>query len=173
MDKLAFLPASAERGNHPLLLGCGQDGLIKVWQLQLQLEEAVASAALPRPSTTPCQPATPAAAHAPGCEARLVCELRATQRGQDCVTAVAVDAECSRLITGDSSGHVRVWDVGCIDVAAGPQAAAASFKVLAMWRAREAAIVSAQHIPQRNLLLLASHDSSVSVWTLQVGILWP
>ncbi|GAB4819533.1 hypothetical protein N2152v2_006579 [Parachlorella kessleri] len=169
VDKLAFLPASVKSGGHPLLLGCGQDGLIKVWQLQLQVEEAVGSAP-PRPSTTPAAPAAAAAAQAPGCEVHLVVELRATQRSQDCVTAVAVDAEGSRLITGDSSGHVRVWDVGCIDVAAGRQAAAASFKVLAMWRAREAAIVSAQHIPQRNLLLLASHDSTVSMWTLQGGL---
>lgn len=78
-----------------------------------------------RPGTTACSTAGSSPRPPPlSCEAAPAVELPAALRAGDCVTAIAVDAAGGGLLTGDSSGHVRVWDVCSLNLSSATAARA-------------------------------------------------
>jgi hypothetical protein len=77
-----------------------------------------------------------------------------------------------RYITGDSAGHVRVFDISQIKLAADFNAASA-FIELGAWRPHEQAITTVEYLPSRKLVMIACVDTNITLWTLdgkQVGI---
>lgn len=183
VSKLAWLPGACNARGAPLLLAAGHDGCIKVWALELGTAcsegpgAAGASEQAADGSSSSSGGVAAAAAATRPCALSPVNEFRAAARPRDCVTAMAVAASPAgsdggpapplRLVTGDSAGHVRVWAASGLDISS-PAAAAASLRPLAAWRAARAGVVSAAFLPRHGLLLLASDDSSVSLWGLQV-----
>ncbi|KAL4440619.1 hypothetical protein ABPG75_003620 [Micractinium tetrahymenae] len=172
---------------HPLLLVAGDDGGLQFWQVPLP------------PVCTPSSPAcgTPDAAAASAADAddpapppaagRLVASLAATHRSQDCITSLCLDSgpgsRPCQLWTGDSSGHVALWDLSGVLRAAMPPvavaaAAAASASAAALpqrlllWRAAGSSIVSLDMLQGagRGLLLVGGQDAAIGIWTRQGGL---
>ena len=57
----------------------------------------------------------------------LMCTLPGALGHLETVKDICVDEEYERLVMGDSSGHVRMWDVSELDTTSG-ESLAASFK---------------------------------------------
>lgn len=193
--KLCWLPGSSGSditASWPLLVACGEDGGMQVWAVELP-------AGVVHGSNAGCVPGSPsaaapaeqgeAAAAPPAVPCRLLARVAAAHRPQDCISAACVDQAAdggTRIWTGDSSGHVALWDISglaaaaaCTDSSsaapldAAPAAAAAPavLRRLAHWRAAEAAIVSLDPLALgKGLLLVGAQDASVTVWTQSGGL---
>ena len=79
------------------------------------------------------------------------------------------------LITGDSGGHLKVWDISAlIDQSVRSESIdRASIKLLFSWRAHLSAIVRVEHLKGIEGIVSASSDCTVRLWSLsgeQIGI---
>ena len=182
--QLCWLPA-AEAGCSPLLLACGEDGGLQVWQVCLppDLAASPASAAEAAPAGDGSRPGMAGSSgHGTGSQAscRLVARITAVHRPQDCVTALCAELERRRVWTGDSSGHVAAWDVSALcGAAAAPDGGAAAGEPspdalprrLAHWRAADTQVVSLSWMAAgHGLLLVGAQDAAIGIWTRQGGL---
>jgi WD40 repeat protein len=62
-----------------------------------------------------------------GVMGHLMCTLEGAVGHLETVKDICVDAEYNMLALGDSSGHIRMWDVSTLDMSSN-EALAASFK---------------------------------------------
>ena len=186
--KLCWLPRTGGCGAAPwpLLAACSEDGGVQVWEVQLPNGLLSGSSeAGSVPAGADAQPEAPGPQPQVGC--RLLARFAAAHLPQDCISAVCLGeaagdgaAASLRLWTGDSSGHVALWDLSSlvavhVGAAAGAPPAAAPAPALprrlAHWRAAEAPVVSLDClVPGRGLLLVGAQDASVGVWTAAGGL---
>lgn len=147
-ERLCFLTARDDIEEGPVLISGGADGNLRVW---LTNRDNI---------------------HIPGSPAtKPVAVIRAAADKED-ITALNKDPTCSYLFTGDSAGHVRVFDISQIKLDVDFDAAS-SFIELGAWRPHKQAITSIEYLPSRKLLMISSVDSDVTLWTLEgkhVGI---
>ena len=147
-EKLCFLKARDDIVEGPVLISGGADGNLRVW---LTNREGINI--LDSPATKP------------------VAIIRAAAESED-ITALSTDPTNSYLFTGDSAGHVRVFDISQIKLAHDFDAAS-SFIELGAWRAHKQPITSVEYLPTRKLMMIASVDTDISLWSLdgkQVGM---
>jgi WD40 repeat protein len=159
----------------PLLLACGEDGGLQFWHVPLPGDVSGTGACTPSgaagsSSGEEATPGTPPAA------CHLVVRMAAVHRRQDCITSLCVADGGQRLWTGDSSGHVALWDISCINASSAAEPLPGTALRLAHWRAATAAVVSLETLAapgsaggQHNLLLVGSQDAAISLWKQQVG----
>ena len=158
----------------PLLLACGEDGGLQFWRVPLpgdsSSEADACSSAAGSSGREDATVADPPAA------CGLVARMAAVHRRQDCVTSLCVADGGQRLWTGDSAGHVALWDISCISAGSAAEPPLGAASRLAHWRAATAAVVSMETLAapgsaggQHNLLLVGSQDAAISLWTQQVG----
>lgn len=200
--KLCWLPGgsggSGASARWPLLVACGEDGGMQAWAVELPA--GVVDGSSGGSSGAGCLPSSLlAAGHGEHSEAaasqaavpcRLLVRVAAAHRPQDCITAACVGHAAGggmHIWTGDSSGHVALWDLSGLAAAAAHESgspaaqleaapadapvAPAVLRRLAHWRAAEAAIVSLDPLaPSQGLLLVGAQDASVSVWTQAGGL---
>jgi hypothetical protein len=83
---------------------------------------------------------------------------------------VSPDDSC--VVTGDTGGHIRVWDVSPGLECGSPAAARAGFKPDAHWRAHEGAVAGLDFVKGGPcpLVISAGRDSNVALWTLEGGL---
>lgn len=146
-ERLCFLTARNDIEEGPVLVSGGADGNLRVW-LTNRDGVNVANSSATKP----------------------VAVVRAAAESED-VTALNTDPTNSYLFTGDSAGHVRVFDISQIKLASDFDAASA-FIELGAWRPHRQPITSVEYLPSRKLLMIASVDTDVTLWTLdgkQVG----
>lgn len=113
---------------HALLLVAGDDGGLQSWLVPLTPPSTTLSPASCPPGTSSA--AGPDAGATPANVCRLVASWQATHRRQDCISSLRLDtgpgSQPGQLWTGDSSGHVALWDLSAMLAAAGcPDAAQA------------------------------------------------
>ena len=203
--KLCWLPAagsastgedsgdSRDAGVAPLLVACCEDGSMQFWRVQLPTTLS-GQPAEAEPAAEPAGADSTAGAEdvaagsddqpAPAAACTLVARLAATHRRQDCITAVCAATSADgalQLWTGDSSGHVALWDVSPLlpsapaaptsSDAAKPAGLGTMPRRQLLWRAAGAAVVSLDALaPRRGLLLVGAQDASVAVWTQGGGL---
>ena len=97
--------------------------------------------------------------------------MRAAAESEE-VTTIATDPENHHVFTGDSAGHVRVFDVSGLNLsgvdATGSATDPSSTVVeLGAWRPHRRAVASIEYLPSRRLLMIASVDARVDLWTLE------
>ncbi|KAL4420053.1 hypothetical protein ABPG77_007492 [Micractinium sp. CCAP 211/92] len=101
---------------HALLLVAGDDGGLQSWLVPLPPSSTTLSPASCPPGTSSA--AGPDAGATPANAFRLVASWQATHRSQDCITSLRLDTGPSsrpgQLWTGDSSGHVALWDLSAV-----------------------------------------------------------
>lgn len=195
--KLCWLPATDARAA-PMLVACCEDGSMQFWGVQLPAE--LGSGGTAGAAAEPCgadrAAGTEAGAAAgeqppqlPVAACTLVARIAAAHRRQDCITAVCASSSADgapQLWTGDSSGHVALWDAAplCSAAPAASEAEPGSDDArpaglgldrlprrTLIWRAAEAAVVSLDALtPGRGLLLVGAQDASVAVWTQGGGL---
>ena len=101
----------------------------------------------------------------------------------DSLQHMAVDETLTFLVTGDSSGRVKVWDMSHLsDLAAlAPKGGATAraddpeskLQVLFTWRAHRQSIVHVEYLPGIDGVMTASTDCTARLWTLsgeQIGL---
>ena len=101
----------------------------------------------------------------------------------DSLLHMAVDETSTFLVTGDSSGRVKVWDMSHLsDLAAlAPDGGATAraddpdskVRMLFTWRAHRQSIVHVEYLPGIDGLMTASTDCTARLWTLsgeQIGL---
>ncbi|KAL0018315.1 hypothetical protein WJX77_008577 [Trebouxia sp. C0004] len=142
VEQLLFLRPHDPHAS-PILLSCGGDGGMRVWRV----------------SSTPA----------------LMCTIRAAVNRLDCVNSTCCDAQHEHVVVGDTGGHVRVWKLDPKLSSSTGAAAEACFTQLACWRAHPVGISSVQcagvhGVGGGDLLLVASQDCTVSLWSLQGGL---
>ncbi|KAJ9529394.1 hypothetical protein QJQ45_013762 [Haematococcus lacustris] len=102
---------------------------------------------------------------------KLLCTLPGAQGRLEQVTAMCTDRDNSMLVSGDSAGHIRVWNVSAgIDISSS-DATRASFKQRTHWRPHRQAILCLDIIPGRDLVVAGSKDHNITIWTLDGGLL--
>jgi WD40 repeat protein len=141
-ERLCFLAGRADVEEGPVLVSGGSDGNLRVWLTN-------------RPGINiPDSPGS-----------RPVAVIRAAAENED-ITALKTDPTNSYLFTGDSAGHVHVFDISQINLAT-DFTAASSFIELGAWRPHTQAITTVEYLPSRKLLMIASVDTDVTLWTLE------
>eukprot|EP00879_Flechtneria_rotunda_P007606 GHRR01007977.1.p1 GENE.GHRR01007977.1~~GHRR01007977.1.p1 ORF type:complete len:676 (+),score=279.33 GHRR01007977.1:4210-6237(+) len=130
-------------------------------------------------------------------QGQLLCTLPGAQGVLDVVSAVNIDEQATAVVLGDSAGHLRVYDISAGIDTSSSDAAAASFIKRAHWQAHEGGISSVDIVPSRPnsglsscgataaaamavgstssyvipaLIVSASRDANVAVWTLDGGL---
>jgi len=105
---------------------------------------------------------------------RLMCTLPGAQGKLEQVGSICCNQSHEFFVTGDSSGHLRVWDLReGVDMSS-PEACRASFKQHGHWRAAEQAILALDIVSPHGLIIAGCRDHNVTLWTLDgaiVGIL--
>lgn len=149
--KLALLPASS-CGQWPLLVASSQDGLIKVWELQLENNDS-----------KKCK------LEQEQLQSSLIGQFQGSLYRQHCVTAMAVHSCSNLLYTGDQTGRVQVFNTRPTMERESAEKVA-PFKQICTWQALQHAITSIQHMSSHKLVLLGCEDSTVSLWTPQGGL---
>lgn len=190
--KLCWLAASSgdTTAHWPMLAAFGEDGGMQVWAVELPAGVLDGSSAASPPSSPVASAEQGKAAPAPPpVPCRLLARIAVAHRPQDCVSAACVEQAADgslRIWTGDSSGHVALWDLSGLAAAAAVQSSSSTARLdaapaapavpavprrLAHWRAAEAPIVSLDPLaPGKGLLLVGAQDASVSVWTQAGGL---
>ncbi|XP_046888665.1 WD repeat-containing protein 49 [Hypomesus transpacificus] len=88
------------------------------------------------------------------------------------VLCLTSDQDSSLLVSGDRSGHVKLWDISQYALDITLQPTSASPPLLRSWRAHQGALVSLellQEDPGALFLLTASGDGSARLWTREGG----
>jgi hypothetical protein len=103
---------------------------------------------------------------------RLLFTLPGAQGRLDVVSAARVSIGDDFFVTGDTGGHVRVWDVGGGVDAGNTAACKASFVQRAHWRAHGGAVAGLDFVQGGPvpLVITASRDSNVALWTMDGGL---
>lgn len=86
------------------------------------------------------------------------------------VSAMAYDEERQRVALGDSSGNIVSYNLTAGVDTSSSSACVASFVREAQWSAHESQVSSLAFVPDTGLLLSASTDSGVAVWTSGGGL---
>ncbi len=86
----------------------------------------------------------------------------------ECITSMKVDSKDSLLITGNSLGYVQIWKIAkyCVDVPETQRPICTPPEFTTAWRGHLSSIVSVDLAEDKGLLITASTDCSVRVWTL-------
>mmetsp|Transcript_37768 Transcript_37768/g.61203 ORF Transcript_37768/g.61203 Transcript_37768/m.61203 type:complete len:933 (-) Transcript_37768:1406-4204(-) len=108
-------------------------------------------------------------------DARHVHSFHAGHAQGEPIISMSTDQSDSYIFTADAAGYVKVWDVShiCERIAASDSPLLVE---LSHWRAHMAAIVSVDYIDRSKMVLTASTDGTISMWTLQgahVGVFRP
>ncbi|GIL56855.1 hypothetical protein Vafri_12156, partial [Volvox africanus] len=109
-----------------------------------------------------------------GATGKLLATLPAAQGRLDVVSACAISPEHDHLVAGDTSGHIRVWDLRGGVRTGSMQACRDSFRPRAHWLAHNSGISGLSVVPERGIIVAASKDCNASLWDLDgcmVGIL--
>jgi WD40 repeat protein len=99
----------------------------------------------------------------------LAGEWCACQKESDAVSAMATNQSCAQLLTGDTSGWVRVWDIAGYYSGQHTQAfhSLEAPPILKQWRAHVRPVTAVAVIGgQFNCLATSSTDHTVRVWTM-------
>jgi hypothetical protein len=81
----------------------------------------------------------------------------------DCITAMAVDAASTTLVTGDSQGWVRVWDIAAFcngSVGGRPRA-------VVHWRAHGVGLTALRFLDVMGVVVTASNDCACRIWSTE------
>jgi WD40 repeat protein len=83
------------------------------------------------------------------------------------ITACKTDSNNSVMITGTTLGYIQVWDINdyCIDIPYGQRPVREMPKLLNGWRGHTKTIVSIDIAEEKKLIITASTDCRVSLWT--------
>ena len=101
----------------------------------------------------------------------LLLELPAGHKAGESVAALTVSADDSRLVTADTAGYIKVWDLSGFTGMRVPKGEVdRAVRELAHWRAHGAAVSALDWIDKDGgLLLSASADGNVSLWAQDGG----
>ena len=146
-ESLCFLSARSDILEGPVLLSGGADGTLRAWLTNP--EETSGEDPRPTPRAT----------------------VRAAAESEE-VTTIATDPENHHVFTGDSAGHVRVFDVSGLNLSGVDATGSATDRSstiveLGAWRPHRRAVASIEYLPSRRLLMIASVDARVDLWTLE------
>lgn len=106
--------------------------------------------------------------------ARLVCTQRVAQGRLDQISAICTNEDNSVVICGDTSGHLRVWDISEGITVSSTERCRDAFKQVAHWRAHDLTITAVDCLKGQRLLVASCRDTNVSLWSWEgclVGIL--
>ncbi|GIL84419.1 hypothetical protein Vretimale_15893 [Volvox reticuliferus] len=109
-----------------------------------------------------------------GATGKLLATLPAAQGRLDVISACATSPEHDHLVAGDTSGHIRVWDLRGGVRTGSMQACRDSFRQRAHWLAHNGGISGLSVVPERGIIVAASKDCNASLWDLDgclVGVL--
>ncbi|XP_071797033.1 cilia- and flagella-associated protein 337-like isoform X1 [Asterias amurensis] len=86
---------------------------------------------------------------------------------EESVLAMATNQDDSSLITGDTMGHVYVWNIADYCLLPTAQQETSRPALVHTWRAHDLALVSIEYIPQEygSFVLTASTDQTARLWT--------
>ena len=117
---------------------------------------------------------------------QLVLELEGACEANESLTALAKEETNCFLVTGDSAGYVRLWDVAQLAEYAGrlptlfDAASAAhtpppadSARLLLTWRAHARSVIAAEYLTGISGFLTAGADCTVRIWSIageQIGV---
>eukprot|EP00798_Chlamydomonas_sp_ICE-L_P024012 gene24012-9585_t len=87
------------------------------------------------------------------------------------VSAMCCDEDYNIVVIGDTAGHIRIFDISEGISVSSTEACRTSFKQTAHWRAHKQGINSVNVAPERNLLIVGSKDTNVTIWTMEGGLL--
>lgn len=168
----------------PLLVACSEDRGVQFWRVELP--PASGSAAGEAAAGPQRGAADTEEQQAPAAACTLVARISVAHRPQDCITAMCpgnAGGSAQQLWTGDSGGHVALWDVSNLtqastSAAASPAGSTAALggglalpQRLLMWRAADAPVVSLDPLaPGHGLLLVGGQDAHMGVWTQRGGL---
>lgn len=84
------------------------------------------------------------------------------------ITAMQVDSKDSLLITGNSLGYIQMWSIStyCVHVPQSQRPIQTSPENTIAWQAHSSSVVSIDLVEEKCLLITASTDRSICVWTL-------
>lgn len=91
----------------------------------------------------------------------------ADKHGPDFVSSMAVNRDNTLLYTGDSIGHLRIYDISTYCVAGRDSKPP---RVIEEWRAHMMSISALYYVESAKLLITASLDQSVRVWNGNTGV---
>lgn len=116
----------------------------------------------------------------------LLLELEAACEPNESLTALAIEETNTFLVTGDSGGYVRLWDVAAmadysselpaaLDVRSAAYAPppSESVRVLLTWRAHTRSVIAAEYLTGISGFLTAGADCTARMWSLageQIGV---
>lgn len=83
------------------------------------------------------------------------------------ITAMQVDSKDTLLITGNTLGYIQIWNVSkyCIQVSKSQKPIQTPPEITLAWKAHSTSIVSIDLVEEKSLLITASTDCSICVWT--------
>ena len=101
----------------------------------------------------------------------LLLELNARHKAGESIVAIACAADDSRLVTADTAGYIKVWDISAFEGKRVPRGEVASTAVeLAHWRAHGAGVSTLDWVDREGgMVLSSSADGNVSLWTQEGG----
>eukprot|EP01136_Pigoraptor_vietnamica_P017476 Opistho-1_new@62676 len=99
-------------------------------------------------------------------DGRHAWSMHAGHGENDTLTAVGADLQCRYLCTADNRGNVKLWDISelVLDVRATDRRKCLRLQIT--WRAHIQSIVSVTFIEERDLILTASVDCTIRLWTM-------
>jgi hypothetical protein len=95
------------------------------------------------------------------------------QRRLDVVTSLRVSPDDAFVVTGDTGGHIRTWDVSAgLDGSGAAAALRGGFAQRAHWRAHAGGVAGLDFVQGGPcpLLVSAGRDAAAAVWTLDGGL---
>lgn len=103
-------------------------------------------------------------------EGRVIHVYHADMSYNETLTSMCRSADDTILVVGDAMGYLKVFDISKIQLAL-PKHIADSFVVeQRVWRAHDKAVSSLDFVNPRQMVLTASSDATVMLWTLEGGL---
>jgi len=105
---------------------------------------------------------------------KQVMRVNVTSGSLESVCCMSMDIEQRFFVIGDTSGHVRVWDISKLDMANLPENAEDCFVQIAHFRAHQEGVTSVSVVLMgdkegstqgRSYIVAGSSDTTVSMWT--------
>jgi WD40 repeat protein len=82
------------------------------------------------------------------------------------LTTLAIDEHCSILLVGGSKGHVRIVDLKLLLLELNDPEKQGNITIKKLWRAHMLPIASISYVRIHNIILSASKDGCVRLWTM-------